>query len=187
VTSPIFASRIERRAARRGWSWLVSCSLALACTWLGARPSHAEGAQKLAEHLPELPAIPSVEVPRPTPADLEELDARLGKLCSSDEGERDDARREVLEVTAKAVPALRFRLAATSDATKHDELKELLLKIRKKGRDDARDEQASDGKRGRVNTPDYFQMVLEHAFNTLSRQRHSRPVTRYQTVRSNRR
>ena len=80
-----------------------------------------------------------------------------------DETERDDARREVLEVTAKAVPALRFRLAATAEATKHDELKELLLKIRKKGRDDARDEQASDGKRGRVKTPDYFAMAIEHA------------------------
>jgi len=113
--------------------------------------------------LPELPAIPSLELPRPTPAELEELDTRLAKLCSSDAAERDAARREVLEVTAKAVPALRFRLAATADSTKHDELKELLLKIRKKARDDARDEQAEEGKRGRVKTPDYFEMAIEHA------------------------
>jgi len=107
--------------------------------------------------------VPSLEVPRPTPAALEELDARLEKLCSSDEAVRDSARREVLEVGPKAVPALRFRLASTADGTKHDELKELLLKIRKKARDDARDEQASEGKRGHVKTPDYFAMVIENA------------------------
>src|SRR6478609_2070413 len=162
VTFPIFASRIEQRAARRGWSWALAGAL-LGYTCLSALPSQAAGAPKLAEHLPELPAIPSLELPRPTPAELEELDTRLAKLCSSDAAERDAARREVLEVTAKAVPALRFRLAATADSTKHDELKELLLKIRKKARDDARDEQAEEGKRSQVKTPDYFAMVVEHA------------------------
>ena len=162
MTFPIFASRIEQRAARRGWSWALAGAL-LGYTCLSALPSQAAGAPKLAEHLPELPAIPSLELPRPTPAELEELDTRLAKLCSSDAAERDAARREVLEVTAKAVPALRFRLAATADSTKHDELKELLLKIRKKARDDARDEQAEEGKRGRVKTPDYFEMAIEHA------------------------
>jgi len=162
VTSPIFALRIER-AARRGLPWALTASLAFGYTCIRTTPSHAEGAPKLSEHLPELPAVPSLELARPTPADLEELDTRLGKLCSTDDAERDAARREVLEVTAKAVPALRFRLAATAESTKHDELKELLLKIRKKGRDDARDEQASDGKRGRVKTPDYFEMAVEHA------------------------
>ena len=161
---PIFASRTERRAARRGWSWALYGSL-LGYTWLSAGPGHgyAMAAPKLGEHLPELPAIPSLEVPRPAAADLEELDTRLGRLCSSDPAERDAARREVLEVAPKAVPSLRFRLAATAESSKHDELKELLLKIRKKGRDDARDEQASEGKRGRVKTPDYFEMAIEHA------------------------
>jgi hypothetical protein len=162
VTSPIFASRTER-ATRRARTWLLSFGLALGHTWLGAAPSHAESAAKPAEHLPELPPIPSLEVPRPTPADLEDLDARLEKLCSSDEAVRDAARREVLEVGPKAVPALRFRLASAADSTKHDELKELLLKIRRKARDDARDEQASEGKRGQVKTPDYFAMVIEQA------------------------
>ncbi len=143
--------------------WALIGSLALGYTWLSTAPSYADGAPKLSEHLPELPAIPSLQLANPTPAELEELDARLAKLCSSDDAERDAARREVLEVTAKAVPALRFRLAATAENTKHDELKELLLKIRRKGRDDARDEQASDGKRGRVKTPDYLAMASEHA------------------------
>jgi tetratricopeptide (TPR) repeat protein len=136
--------------------------LPLAWALLSATPAPADTA-KPSERLPELPAIPSLEVPRPAPADLEELDARLTKLCSADAAERDDARREALEVTAKAVPALRFRLAATSESTKHDELKELLLKIRKKGRDDARDEQQSDGTHGKVKTPDYLAMASEHA------------------------
>lgn len=113
--------------------------------------------------MPELPAIPSIEVPRPAPADLEELDARLAKLCSADEAEREAARREALEVDAKAVPAIRFRLASTAESTNHDDLKELLLKIRRKGRDDARDEDADSGKHGKVKTPDYLQMASEHA------------------------
>jgi hypothetical protein len=119
-----------------------------------------------------LPAIPSIEVARPAPADLEELDARLTKLCSNDDSEREAARREALEVDAKLVPAIRFRLGAIAESTNHDDLKELLLKLRKKGRDDARDERASrsptgeddaSGKRGRVKTPDYLEMAAAHA------------------------
>ena len=163
MTFPIFASRIEQGAARRSARWTLAGSLAVGYLLLSAASSHAQPALKLSEHLPELPTIPSLEVPRPAAPDLEELDARLAKLCSTDDTERDVARREVLEVTAKAIPALRFRLASIADSTKHDELKELLLKIRKKGRDDARDEQAADGKRGHVKTPDYFEMAVEHA------------------------
>lgn len=104
-----------------------------------------------------------MEVPRPAPADLEDLDARLGKLCSADEAERDSARREALEVDAKLVPAIRFRLGSIAEGTNHDDLKELLLRIRKKGRDDARDENAAEGNHGKVKTPDYLQMAGEHA------------------------
>jgi len=139
----------------------VSC-FALASVLLCVSSAAADSA-KPGEHLPELPLIPSLEVPRPAATDLEELDARLNKLCSSDEGDREAARREALEVDAKAVPAIRFRLASTAESAKHDELKELLLKIRKKGRDGARDEQESEGKRGRVKTPDYLEMASLHA------------------------
>ncbi len=83
---------LSRARARRGLRWALTASLVLGYTWLSAAPSRAAGGPKLSEHLPELPAIPSLEVPRPTPADLEELDGRLGKLCSNDEAERDDAR-----------------------------------------------------------------------------------------------
>ncbi|HKO46338.1 MAG TPA: hypothetical protein VJV79_01360, partial [Polyangiaceae bacterium] len=163
MTSPIFASRTERRWSRPAWLRTLIGSLALGHIWLSVAPSHAESTPKPGKQLPELPAIPSLELPRPTAADLEELDARLGKLCSSDEAEREAARREVLEVAPKAVAAIRFRLTATAESTKHDDLKQLLLKIRKQGRDDARDEQASEGKRGRVKTPDYLAMASEHA------------------------
>lgn len=129
---------------------------------LRSTPGDAQAA-KQADRLPDLPAVPSLEVPRPSPPELEDLDERLTKLCSSDEGERDAARREVLEVNPKLVPAIRFRLGTTADGAKHDELKELLLKIRRKGRDGARDEQEAEGKRGRVKTPDYLEMVSAHA------------------------
>ena len=135
-------------------------TVALLCSAsLNAEPA---AASKSAEPLPELPAIPSLEVARPIPADLEEVDERLTKLCSSDAAEREAARREVLEVDAKSVDALRFRLASTAEGSKHDELKGLLLEIRKKGRDDARDEDQADGKHGRVKTPDYLEMASAH-------------------------
>jgi hypothetical protein len=125
----------------------------------------ADGAARSSNPLPELPAIPSVEEPRPAPADLEELDTRLTKLCSEDEDEgvRDAARREALEVDAKLVPAIRFRLAALSERENHDDLKELLLRLRKKGRADSRDDADESAKHGKTRTPDYLQMVAEHA------------------------
>jgi hypothetical protein len=150
-----------RRSARA-----LALALFVSLSGLVATQAEAQGSAKSGERLPELPAIPSIEMPRPSPADLEELDARLGKLCSSDEAEREAARREALEVDAKLVPALRFRLASTAESTNHDDLKELLLKLRKKGRDDARDEEQThreDGKHGKVKTPDYLQMAAEHA------------------------
>ncbi len=113
--------------------------------------------------MPELPAIPSLELARPAAADTEELDARLHKLCSSDASEREAARREALEVDAKLVAAIRQRLAASAETSNHDELKELLLAARKKGRDTARDDQESAGKRGKVKTPDYLELATEHA------------------------
>jgi len=158
-TFPIFALRIEARHVAR-----VACiaALSLAPQLLPLR-AFGDPSKTAPERLPELPAIPSLEVPRPAPADLEELDARLGKLCSADEAERDAARREALEVDAKLVPALRFRLGSLAESTNHDDLKELLLKIRKKGRDDARDENAAEGGHGKIKTPDYLLMASEHA------------------------
>lgn len=138
----------------------------LALSWpaiSGGANAAPESASKAAERLPELPAIPSLELARPAPADLEELDARLSKLCSDDEAEREAARREALEVDAKLVPAIRFRLASIAESTNRDDLKQLLLKIRKKARDDQRDEDAADGKHGKVKTPDYLAMAAEHA------------------------
>lgn len=156
------ARRPLAHRARYAARWLAYCLALTGSALFALTPARAEASNKGAQ-LPELPAIPSIEVPRPAPADLEELDARLAKLCSADEAEREAARREALEVDAKAVPAIRFRLASTAESTNHDDLKELLLKIRRKGRDDARDEDADSGKHGKVKTPDYLQMASEHA------------------------
>ncbi|MEP7051468.1 MAG: hypothetical protein ABJB12_14000 [Pseudomonadota bacterium] len=169
MTFRIFASLTERRlvihfarASKERARRLVYRLAVASSTLLIPLGAAAEPASKTAQ-LPELPAIPSIELGRPAAADLEELDARLAKLCSADEGEREAARREALEVDAKSVAAIRFRLASTSESTNHDDLKELLQKLRKKGRDDARDENADSGKRGKVKTPDYLEMAAEHA------------------------
>jgi hypothetical protein len=148
-----------RCSATRG----IAGGIILVCALLAGAPSRADSAPKADQRLPELPPIPSLELAQPTPVDLEELDTRLGKLCSTDEVEREAAGREMLEVNAKAVPAIRFRLSQAAESGKHDELKELLLKIRKAGRDSARDEQQAEGKRGRLKTTDYLQLASEHA------------------------
>jgi hypothetical protein len=155
----------RRFAGRVVFAWAFACAGVFGVPSASAESAAkaADAAPKGVERLPELPPIPSLEVPRPAPADLEELDARLTKLCSNDEAEREAARREALEVDAKLVPAIRFRLASISESANHDDLKQLLLKIRQKGRDDVRDEQVSAGKRGKVATPDYLQMAGEHA------------------------
>ncbi len=137
---------------------------ALACgVWLVTGQSLAEAQVKSDAALPELPAIPNLEIGRPAPADLEELDTRLHKLCSSDPAEREAARREALEVDAKLVAAIRYRLEASAESVNHDELKELLLAVRKKGRDTEREERRGAGERGKVKTPDYLELASEHA------------------------
>jgi hypothetical protein len=69
----------------------------------------------------------------------------------------------VLEVEPKLVSAIRFRLAAVADGADRDDLKRTLLSIRRKARDLERDEQAAEGKSGKIKTPDYLLMVVEHA------------------------
>ncbi len=112
--------------------------------------------------LPELPKARPLELPAPKPEELEEVERRLTALTDPDATTRDNAAREILETEARLVSAIRFRLGKIADSEDRDAMKRALLAVRREARDDLRDEQASEGK-GKVATPDYLQMLVQHA------------------------
>jgi len=111
---------------------------------------------------PELPAIPSLELPRPAPQQIWKSSTRGSASCArATKPSAKAARREALEIDAKFVPAIRFRLGSIAESSKHDELKQLLLKNPPERAEDdrtrraARRRQAQQGSKLR----DYLQMA----------------------------
>jgi hypothetical protein len=102
--------------------------------------------------LSPLPKPPSLEIPPPSNASLEALDALLGRLASRDSGERETAASEVLEVERDRLPAIHRRIGSIAESSDHVAMKELLGQIRDK---------AHEEKRGPP--PDYLEMLEAHA------------------------
>jgi hypothetical protein len=105
-----------------------------------------------APELGPLPKPPSLEIPPPTAATLESVDALLSKLVSRDAGERDTAVAEVLEVEPDRLPAIHRRLGSIAESSDHAGMKEMLGSIRDKTHDE---------KKGPP--PDYLEMLEAHA------------------------
>jgi hypothetical protein len=120
------------------------------------RPSAA------AEELPPLPAAPRLELDKPSAKDLAELDQRLLSLASADPVARDNAARELLEVDARLVPAIAFRLDAIADRSDKEAMKRLFLEIRKDSKEVERAE-PDEGSRADGPSPDYLTMLVAHA------------------------
>jgi hypothetical protein len=102
--------------------------------------------------LSPLPKPPSLEVPPPSNASLEALDALLLRLVSRDSGERETAASEVLEVERDRLPAIHRRIGSIAESSDHVAMKELLGQIRDK---------AHEEKKGPP--PDYLEMLETHA------------------------
>ena len=113
--------------------------------------------------LPPLPKVPSIELPKPTRQDLADVDALLSRLQSKDSMVRDQAVKEILEIPPKLVPAIAERLDSIADKADRDEMKQLLHHIRHTTRKEVRATMRAAGEKGRVKTPDYLQMVADHA------------------------
>jgi hypothetical protein len=112
----------------------------------------ALGALAAEPSLTPLPKPPSLEIPPPTAATLEALDALLARLVSRDAGERENAVAEVLEVERDRLAAIHRRLASIAESSDHVAMKEMLVGIRDKihiGKNEP--------------TPDYLEMVEAHA------------------------
>ncbi len=136
---------------------------AIAATAFGAPAPSASSAPTAAASdrpLAPLPKVPGIDLPKPAQADLDELDALLGRLRSADPAVRDSAVRELLEIRPKLVAAIHARLAELADKADRDEMKKLLHGIRSKARADVRSQMRADGKRGKIKTPDYLDMVI---------------------------
>lgn len=154
---PGFPDRRLRRAA--------GLLLALS-TWLGAPPIDASDASAPAAAgsvLAPLPEVPTLERPPPTEAELEELDALLERFVSEDPAVRETAVREILEVRPNLVSAIDHRMNSIADKADREEMRRVLEDIRKKGRSAERERMKAEGKRGKLTTPDYLEMVVEFA------------------------
>ena len=99
-----------------------------------------------------LPKPPSLEVPPPSNASLEALDALLARLSSRDAGDRETAAAEVLEVEQDRLPAIHRRIGSISESSDHVAMKDLLGHIRDKAHEETKGP-----------PPDYLEMLEAHA------------------------
>lgn len=146
-------------------SRLAAALAALVLTLGSASLVRAADAGRVASALPlpPLPEVPKLERARPTETELAELDALLARFRSEDPAVRDTAVREILEVRPNLVSAIDHRMNSIADKADRDEMKRMLERIRKKGRSAERERMRGAGKKGKITTPDYLEMVVAHA------------------------
>jgi hypothetical protein len=113
--------------------------------------------------LPPLPKAPRRELPPPDPSDVKTLDELLSRFTSDDESVREDAVREVLEVERRLLPAIDRRLSQIAEEADKDAMKALLGDTRQKARERERKRLRAAGEDDEVDTPDYLNMLVQHA------------------------
>lgn len=138
---------------------LAGCVLLLTVTApvRAAEPAEA-GAARPQQALPPLPAPPRLELAEPTAEELATLDALLDRLHAEAAHERETAARELLEVDARSIPAIAFRLRGLAARADKEAMKRLFTQIRERARDDTRDDDRSS-KDSKV-SPDYLAMLV---------------------------
>jgi tetratricopeptide (TPR) repeat protein len=154
--------RIRRFSHPRLRRWLVLLVVAVLGAPAGAIAQDAGTATRSAA-LARLPAVPTLERPKPEAAELEELDALLARFRSDDENVRRTAMREILELRPVLVAAMDVRMNEIASSADRDEMRRLLEDIRKRARSAVLERMRLEGKRGKLITPDYLEMVVEHA------------------------
>ncbi len=107
--------------------------------------------------LPPLPAAPKLGLEPPEKKELSELDARLAELASDDPAVRDGAARELLEVDARLVPAIAFRIDYIADHADKEAMKRLFLELRREAKESERESEDTARAAG---SGDYLAMVV---------------------------
>ena len=113
--------------------------------------------------LPELPKAPELQVKEPSVADISEIDELLDRIAGDQELAREEGVRAILELGPRSVPAIRRRLEAIAGNSDKGAMKTLLLAIRKRARDDTKDEVPGGPAEKPDSGPDYFKLVLADA------------------------
>jgi hypothetical protein len=128
---------------------------------LGPLPATAESSGAPAEgSLAPLPKLPTVGLPEPEREDLERLDALIARMTSAEATARDSALHDLSVGGPKLVPAVAQRLNAIADQADREEMKRLLGEVRRRARDQMREDLRSEGRRDKVVTPDYLGMLV---------------------------
>lgn len=110
-----------------------------------------------------LPKVPDLALPAPTNEQLEALDDHLARITDADPFVRRNAIREILEVGTERLSAIHRRLTTLDERAQATAMKKTLLDIRDRARDDLRKRMRALGDTGKVVTPDYLEMLSEHA------------------------
>jgi len=153
--------RAQRCSMRRSLCFVVLLTL-----WLCPRAEAATDAGPAGSARPPLSALP--EIPRlsraaPKEAERMRLGRLLDRLVSESEAERALAQREIADADASLISAIGLRMNAIADAADRRAMKKTLSDIRRKARQEVREQMRAEGKRGKVETPDYLEMLLAHA------------------------
>jgi hypothetical protein len=93
-------------------------------------------------------------------ADLKRLDRLLASIVSADDGRREAAAREVLEVEPAMVSAIDHRMNRIADQADRAAMKKTLAETRRQARKQVRERMRAAGQRGKVKTPDYLEMLV---------------------------
>ncbi len=105
--------------------------------------------------LEALPELPVRQFAAPSEEDRALLDGLLGRLTSSSDTERQSAAADLLAVSESLVPAIFERINREAQGADRGAMKQLLLDTRRDVREQLEREQ-----KGKVETPDYLQMVV---------------------------
>jgi hypothetical protein len=141
-------------------------AFAFAADAVAAPPSAsvaASAAPAAKRELPELPKAPDLEPKEPSVADVSEIDELLTRIASEDQLQREEGVRAITELGPRAVPALRRRLEAFAGSSDKGAMKQLLHSIRRRARDEPKEEVPGAPAEKSDSGPDYFQLVLADA------------------------
>jgi hypothetical protein len=139
--------------------WFVVLGVLLSTSTLAT----ADAGTRTGAHLGELPVIPKIALGKPKADDLEDLDALIARIRDADASAREAASREVLEAKPSWVAAIDHRMNEIADQGNKNDMRRALEEARKLAREAEKKKLEAEGKRGKVDTPDYLAMLVQFA------------------------
>jgi hypothetical protein len=155
---------------RRSHKWALGAAAAIAassafCASSAAAQTTAASAASASLDLPlsPLPDVPPLELPPPSKEQLATLDDLLAEVISKDPTQRQAAKQRIFEINRDILPAISRRIDTVAESADRRAMSKLLDDIRDDARDAVRTRMKAAGQKGTVDTPDYLEMLTEHA------------------------